>query len=191
MFVSHVLFWGGMSTNWTELSFTVKVGALHLGLLDILKEVRRGNLPFTPFCHYICRAVIVPPFFFLGLAKNFFSAWIAFFGWTCTPCTFLCYLSHSKCLATVICTVHAETIQWCNRHGHSSPWCFSPRIFCWLTGKKEARKKGKMDTKRREIIEGKEENVNWEGKRYACHFFETAEILFGKIFLLCLWVHPL
>ena len=39
-------------------------------------------------------------------------------------------------------------------------------IFCWPTGKREAREKGKMEKERRKIEKGKVENWKWKGKNY-------------------------
>ena len=66
-------------------------------------------------------------------------------------------------------TLKGSYIQWRNRRrgggqGEECPCDFWPEIFCWPTGKEEARKKGKRRRKRK-IVKGKVENWKWkEGK---------------------------
>ena len=87
------------------------------------------------------------------------------------------------------------TSQWRNNRGGGGagrrvpPWHFSPGKFCWHTGKREARKKGRLEKKRRKKIgKGKEENLQNEEKTktffffflIAFHFSKTTEICFGS-----------
>ena len=54
------------------------------------KEVKRGNLPFVPFCCQLWRLVIVPPDNFVSrLSKQFLSVSIAFFVCTYITHTFM------------------------------------------------------------------------------------------------------
>ena len=60
-------------------------------------------------------------------------------------------------------------IQWRNRHagegGRVPPETCDGGNLCWPTGKKEARKKGIMEKKRRKMVKRKVENWKWkEGK---------------------------
>ena len=54
--------------------------------------------------------------------------------------------------------------QWRNMQGGVPPIDFWPENFCWPTGKKGARKKGKRGEieKKREIAKGKVENGKWK-----------------------------
>ena len=49
--------------------------------------------------------------------------------------------------------------------GQSAPRDFWLGNFCWLTGKREARKKGRMEQKRRKIKKGKVENWKWKEEK--------------------------
>ena len=64
--------------------------------------------------------------------------------------------------------INNYNFQWRNRRGwggQSAPRDFWPVNFCWPTGKKEGRKKGKeveIEKKRRKILNGKVENWKWK-----------------------------
>ena len=62
--------------------------------------------------------------------------------------------------------------QWCNRCGVGlaefpppPPWHFWPGNFCWSTGNRETRKKGKMEKKKRKIKKGREGGKLENGRR--------------------------
>ena len=79
--------------------------------------------------------------------------------------------------------------QWCNSWGgQGAPWHFSPGNFWWPSGKREARKKGRMEKKRRKINKGKVENWKWKEEHYKMKrdpffffsLFKATEICFGS-----------
>ena len=83
--------------------------------------------------------------------------------------------------------------QWRNSRGPGAqgqsplhPRGFSPGNFCWPTGKREARKKGEMENKRRTILTGKVEYWKTNGKILKplnlFWVYQNGNFLLGKAF---------
>ena len=85
----------------------------------------------------------------------------------------------------------------------SAPWHFSPGNFCWSTGKKGARKKGKMEMKRRENLKGKRWKIEngrekgYENEQRTIYFLSFFSFLsffflfFFFFFFACHFLKPL
>ena len=67
-----------------------------------------------------------------------------------------------------------DKVTECPRH-------FSPGNFCWPTGKRETRKKRKMEKKRRKILKGKVKSWKWKG--YQLQNEERPPFFFSFFFL--------
>ena len=98
-------------------------------------------------------------------------------------CMIMCIL-HIHC--SIDCHVVWHHQQWCNRwgRGQSSPLTFFTGKFLLTYWEKGARKKGKMERKRRKIWKGGGGKLKTEGKRYEN---EQRTLFFSSFFFLSLF----